>query len=317
MRNKKAFWLAGALALAAAQAQALNTQAGTSGAQFLKLGAGARAGAMADSFSAIADDVSAAYYNPAGLSQLPGAQLGGAHTAYFQGISYEVLQFAYPFSREAEYSRHTLAFGAYYLAIGDIDRRVSDTTEAIGQFGASDGAYAASYAYGVSRKLSVGVTGKYISQVLDSYHASAFAGDIGLLYRPSPAAAMPLSLSAVVKNVGTRPGFAGGQTDPLPMSETVGLGVAPLRGLKLNIEGAKYRDSNLFAALGGELSHSFADGISAALRFGYSSRHQDREGLNGFSLGGGLNWNKASFDLAWIPFGQLGDTFRYSLRIRF
>jgi long-chain fatty acid transport protein len=43
---------------------------GTSGAQFLRIGAGARAPGMGGAFSPIADDATAIYWNPGGLSQL-------------------------------------------------------------------------------------------------------------------------------------------------------------------------------------------------------------------------------------------------------
>jgi long-subunit fatty acid transport protein len=45
-------------------------RAGISTAQFLKIGVGGRATAMGDAFVAIANDVSALYWNPAGLTQV-------------------------------------------------------------------------------------------------------------------------------------------------------------------------------------------------------------------------------------------------------
>lgn len=310
--------LAALFLMMARPARAVNTEAGTSGAQFLKLGAGARAGAMADSFSAIADDAYAAYYNPGGLSQLKGAQLAGAHTAYFQGINYEALDFAYPFGRQEHYSRHTLAFGIYHLAVADIERRASDTTENIGTFGASDGAYAVSYAYGASRNLGLGVTGKYIVQNLDTYHAAAAALDAGVLYKLNPEARRPMSVAAVVRNLGTRTGFVSGQSDPLPVSGTLGMGYQAVpKRLALNLDLTKYRDTDLFAAFGGEYLHPFSPELSGALRFGYSSQRKDNAGLNGLAFGGGLAFHKAAFDFAWLPFGTLGDTFRYSLIVKF
>ena len=41
---------------------------GTTGAQFLKIGTGARPVAMGYAFSAVADDLNALYWNPAGLA---------------------------------------------------------------------------------------------------------------------------------------------------------------------------------------------------------------------------------------------------------
>lgn len=303
------------LLLAAAPAGAVDR--GSSGAQFLKLGAGARAGGMADAFTATADDASAAYYNPAGLSQLKGAQLMGAHSSYFQGLSYEAIDFAYPWGREEGFSRHTVAAGIYYLSVGDIERRVSDTTGNIGTFGASDGAYALSYAYAFDGRLSLGGTGKYIAQELDSYRATAFAVDGGALYRMNPKAERPVTLGAAVRNIGTRPSFAG-VSDPLPVGMTVGVGAEVIpNAMKLDLDVGKYRDTDPYVALGGEYRHHFNDAVKGALRFGYTSVRRDNEGLNGLAFGGGLQFHKAGFDFAWQPFGHLGDTFRYSLVVKF
>lgn len=299
-------------------AYALNTNAGTSGAQFLKLGAGARAGAMADSFAAVADDAHAAYYNPAGLFQLNGAQLAGAHTAYFEGINYEVLNFAYPIDRGGPYSRHVLGLGLYHLAIADIERRSSDTTDPVGTFGASDGAYAVSYSYGASRRLGLGVTGKFISQNLDSYNSSGFAADFGILYGLNPQAEKPIKVAAVVKNLGSQSGYISNQSDPLPLGTTLGASYQALpKRLRVNLDLTKYRDTDLFAAAGTEYVHPFKDGVSGALRLGLSSQRKENEGFNSITLGAGLAFHKAAFDFAWIPFGHLGDTFRYSLIVKF
>lgn len=316
--NQLALLFAALLAAWPAWAETVNRQAGTSGAQFLKLGAGARAGAMGDSFSAMADDASAAYYNPAGLYQLTGSQILGAHTAYFQGMNYEVMQFAYPFGRQEKFSRHTFALGVYYLSVDRIERRVSDTTDPLGTFGAGDGAYSLSYAYAVSRQLGLGVTAKLISQSLDTYHASAFAADAGALYKLNPDGAMPLSLAFVLRNAGSRPRFAGRESDPLPTSQTVGLGLQVIPGrLNLNVEGTKYRDTGTHGALGVEYLHPFTDNVSGAFRAGYNSQHNNISGINGLTLGTGINFYKATFDFAWLPFGNLGNTFRYSLLIKF
>ena len=50
----------------------LNAEAATlnSGAAFLKIGTGARPEAMGGAYTALADDVSALHYNPAGLSSV-------------------------------------------------------------------------------------------------------------------------------------------------------------------------------------------------------------------------------------------------------
>src|SRR5215207_1573249 len=55
-----------------------NTAYGTTSAEFLLLGAGARGTALGGSFAAIATDISALYYNPAGVALIerPGLTIG-------------------------------------------------------------------------------------------------------------------------------------------------------------------------------------------------------------------------------------------------
>jgi len=315
--------LAWLLVLVARPAAAINSMAGTSAAQFLKLGAGSRAGAMAEAYSAVADDVYAAYYNPAALTLLTKPELAAAHVQHFQDISYEFAAFAYPMDRENPYSedggrfsRHVLAASIYNLSVADIQRRSDDTTDSLGSFGAGDYSYNMSYAYRFDRRLGVGATGKIIHQTLDAYSSTAFGADAGLHYVPRPDSARPLTLAMVIRNVGTRPSFAG-VSDPLPVGLVLGVGYKPVPRLKLDLDVTKYRDTDVFMALGGEYKHPFSEEFSGAFRFGYSTHRKDNEGLNGMTLGVGASIGRCSFDFAWVPYGVLGDTFRYSLHLKF
>jgi len=47
-----------------------NTAYGTTAGEFLLLGAGARGAALGGAFAALSTDITALYYNPAGLAQL-------------------------------------------------------------------------------------------------------------------------------------------------------------------------------------------------------------------------------------------------------
>lgn len=312
-----------ALLLLAGPASAAKS-GGTSGAQFLKLGSGARAGAMADAFTAVADDAFAAYYNPAGLARLKGPQIGGAHSALFQGVSYQSLAFVLPFGRsngreriETANNRHALGLSIYYLGVGDIERRTGDSTLPVGTFNSADSAYAGTYAYAPNDNLSLGVTGKYIHQSIDSYSGSAMAADLGALYRVNPHTEKPVNLALSIRNIGNRIGYVSSQTDPLPTTVVVAGAAELTKGLTVDLDLGKARDSDLYAAFGLEGRRSLTEGVGGALRFGYTSSRRDNGGLAGVTAGGGLAFNKANFDFAWIPFGSLGDAFRFSLLVKF
>ena len=61
---------------------------GTTGAQFLELGVSARAMGMAEAFTAVADDISAVYYNPAGLVYLYGREASFTYIKMPADINY-------------------------------------------------------------------------------------------------------------------------------------------------------------------------------------------------------------------------------------
>jgi hypothetical protein len=68
--------------------------AGTSSAQFLKIGVGARAEAMGEAYGAVADDPYALYWNPAGLGRMSNPRLSLSYTMWLEDISNSFLAFA-------------------------------------------------------------------------------------------------------------------------------------------------------------------------------------------------------------------------------
>ena len=76
------------------------------------------------------------------------------------------------------------------------------------------------------------------------------------------------------------------------------------------------RDHQLGVALGGEYVKPLWNGASASLRTGYRS-DSDVSGFKGVSTGAGLDMGRVSFDFAWVPFGDLGNSYRYSLHVKF
>lgn len=313
MRMLLAVLLVGLAPLAAAQ-----SNEGTAGAQFLKLGSSARAGAMGDAYTAVSDDAYAVHYNPAGMTRLAKTQLGGGHTSLFQKVTYQSFALAVPYGKEDGYARHAIGFGVLYLGVADIERRAGDTTDPIGSFSSSDAAYAFSYAHSFTERFSAGASAKLISQSIDSYRGSTYAGDLGLMYRTGEDKNAPM-VGAAIKHLGKRIGYVNGHTDPLPTTISLGGSFKPAKPLLVSLEAGKAHDATPYGALGLEGRKQFAeDGLAAALRFGYnSSRRELGSTMSGISAGAGLSFPKGDLDLAWIPFGPLGDSFRFTLLVKF
>jgi long-subunit fatty acid transport protein len=293
-------------------------QSGTSGAQFLKISPHARPSGMGEAFSAVADDVNAVYYNPAGLGALKNVQVSGSHTALYQGVSYEYAALSVPLLSWTKDQRPKNAYGTlgvsiYNLSVRGIERRgTTETDSPIETFGASDFAYALSYGYAIPEtSLSLGLTGKHIDQQIDTVKASAYALDLGSLYRRGDAA-----YAFGVRNAGTKVKFST-QADPLPMTVYLGGSYRFNERWLGSAELDKPRDRGVQLAFGTEYKKEFGQKLAGSGRLGYAMRNNDAGGFSGLSFGLGLGYNNFNFDFALVPFGDLGNAYKYSMLVKF
>jgi len=89
---------------------------GTTGLNFLELGVSARAMGMAEAFAAGANDASAVYYNPAGLTYVYGRDAMFTHIDMPADINFEFLALTFPL----EAVGGVVGVSAYSLNTGDI-----------------------------------------------------------------------------------------------------------------------------------------------------------------------------------------------------
>lgn len=291
---------------------------GTTGAQFLKIAPGARAAGMAGAFGGLADDVEALYYNPGGLGHLRRGQATGAHESRFAGLRYEFVGAAVPVlagskARLDKSSRGVIGVAAYSLSAGDIERRgLVETDEPSGLFSAEDLAVAVSYGIRpFGGRLGLGATAKAVSSRVDSARGTTYAGDAGLLYRGDVWTA-----GAGVRSAGK--GLTlGSATDPLPSEVFAGGSYQATPRLLAAFEAEGSRDTGVNGALGLEYRYVFSAKLAGCLRGGYTSKQRDAGSLAGAAAGLGLTVGPADFDFAFQPFGDLGASYKYSLKVRF
>ena len=315
----KRLWLTAAVWLLPLGAFAASSaDRGTSAAAFLKLGAGARASAMGGAFAGVADDAAAAYYNPGGLAFLKRPELSGMHESRYAGLAYDYATVAVPLLAWTDTPRQRNALGVaalsvYSLSVDGIERRGTPETDGpLDTFGARDFAYSLSYAYNPSGTgLGLGGTAKVMDSSIDQGSGRAMAVDGGALYRRER-----LSLGLGWRNLGTRQKL-GGTADPLPFSWFAGGSWRFSNGILASAELGLPRDRALTAALGGEYRHEFARRFSGAARLGLNTGAMDAGGFSMMSLGFGLRYDNVDLDFAWLPGGELGDSLRYSLSVRF
>jgi long-subunit fatty acid transport protein len=278
--------------------------AGTSAAQFLKLGAGARAAAMGEAFSAVSDNADSVYWNPAGLNKIEGKSLSVMHAAWFEGITYDWAAYAQKVG-----SIGTFGVGVQYLSYGSING-TDDTGLDTGSFSPSGRALTVSYARQLCG-LSLGANVKYISSQIQNT-ASAYAVDAGAQY----ALTEKLDLGAVMQNAGTKMKFNNVE-ETLPFAVKCGAAYRVRPQWALSAEVNAPIDNTPVYSAGTEYRYAIDGRISAAGRLGYTTRTNDTGGLNGVTMGAGFTYLSYSIDYAFVPYGDLGNTHRISLGIVF
>ncbi len=153
-----------------------STKAGTAGAQFLKIGIGARFVAMGDACVAMIDDSTACYWNPAGLVDIEGTDFSFTDVEWIADMRLMSGTFAHKFGFGTVGGMFTM------LMVGEMDYRTVDEPETGKTFSASDMMIGGSYARRLIDRFAFGGTIKFIREKIDTYTATGIAFDLGTTY---------------------------------------------------------------------------------------------------------------------------------------
>lgn len=302
MRRVSVAALAAAL-LALSVSSASADPGGTTGAQFLELGIGARAGAMGEANTAWAEDVYGIYFNPAGVARVPRQEVGLLYNSLFEDIDYSFLGYVHPFANGG-----TLGVTFQYVDLGSVERALASGVRTGGTAGAHDFALGVTYARPVSTIVDLGATAKWIQESLDDRDANAVALDLGLRYR-SPVRG--LTFGAAITNLGSNLKFYQ-RSEKLPLSVRLGAGYrSPGGRWGVTSDLVYVRDQEWEAKVGGEV---WVVPNMLALRAGYNSNNDVGSGL---TTGAGFKFQDVGIDYAWVPYDDFGDQHLISLTYNF
>ncbi len=152
---------------------------GTSVAQFLEVGVGARPAAMGAAFTALDNDASAVFWNPAGLTDIQNGNFFSSYCKWPADITLAGISYAYNLKNIG-----VLAVSGVYLMTDDMEVTTILDPQGTGEmFNISNYAFGLTYARALTDRFSVGVTGKMVSEKYWTYGYTAWAVDLGTLYR--------------------------------------------------------------------------------------------------------------------------------------
>jgi hypothetical protein len=283
-------------------AKEIHENAGTRGAQLLKIGVGAKAVGMGESYVAAADDVYAAYWNPAGLSHVETSQLGFMHNEWFEDIRYEFLGYVQPIR-----DLGTLAGSLSYVSMGELDK-TDETGKEIGQFRPYDILLGLSFGKRLNNAISVGINAKFLREKIDVEKAQAFAVDFGGLYFVPNSS---LILGVNVQHIGTKMKFVE-ESFSLPVNLKLGAAYRLIDGaLTFAVDANRPADNNPNMGLGAEYKMMGIVNLRAGYR--YTIGGNDLGTASGLRAGIGVEIKDYKFDYAFVPYGELGQAHRISL----
>ncbi|MBI5555032.1 MAG: PorV/PorQ family protein [Elusimicrobia bacterium] len=150
---------------------------GLAGSYLTNFGVNARALAMGKAYTAVADDASAPYWNPAGLAQMNCREATLLHAGIFAGTDFNYVGYAHPFNEKT-------ALGASWVNIETADIEKTDYFGSpVGTFSDQENAYYISSALRLKQNLNIGLNLKIVTQSLDVYSTMGYGLDLSGLYR--------------------------------------------------------------------------------------------------------------------------------------
>ena len=158
--------------------------------EFLKIGVGARASAMGNAQAGIVDDVTAGYWNPAGLIYAPeNPEIALMHSEYFAGIAkYDYIGFTMPVDENRRFGASVIRLGVDDIAntLNLVDANGNIDFDAVESFSVADLAVILSISQRMKSVpgLSLGANFKVVNRSVGKFgNAWGFGLDAGATYK--------------------------------------------------------------------------------------------------------------------------------------
>jgi hypothetical protein len=316
------------------------SKTGTTAATFLTIDMGSRGVGMGGAFVASVEDVTAMYWNPAGLARVPGNQAMFSHTRWLADVTLNFAGIGIQAGGAGAVGIHAL-----FLTMDDMERTTPDKPMGTGEtFSAGSYAVGLSYARNLTDRFSLGGTVKYIQERIWHSMAQGIAFDIGTIFDTQFSG---LKIGMSIRNYGGKMQMGGRdmlvQTDidnryagnnsninadlntdkwDLPLVFQVGLAVDILKGIG---------NSNLILAADAMHPNDDMETMNVGAEYVFNNMFSLRGGYNslfsadseeGLSVGAGFRYQlpgmgAIDIDYAYHDFGILNDVQMFTIRLGF
>lgn len=246
----------------------LRAQDGGYAGSELRTGLGARPVSMGETFTAIADDASAPFFNPAGAAWINQRLFAASYRFLEFDRRHGYLSLILPVRKEA-------ALGLFWInsSVGDIVER-DDIGQATGELKDHQNEIGVNFSKRFTRAFSAGANIKYLQKTVANVSAFSIAFDLGVQYRfknlrlsEKMLPLKNLSLGLTAENVFARLPFNSNKyygqfgslgtstTDTIPMNFRWGASYLFREQLLVSLEGEKNLKQKAFFHAGGEYTY--------------------------------------------------------------
>ncbi len=277
---------------------------GTTGANFLKIGVGARPLGMGGAFVAVADDANTIWWNPAGVATTKHKEMTLMHNEMGEDIRYQFLAYNQPVRK----LRGGLGGSISYLSVSNIQGYSPGGTKTK-KLRTYDLGISLCYGLRILSSVSGGINFKFIDEKLAHKKASTYAFDIGGLWK-TPLSGLQLGFN--IQNLGGGLKFIQ-ERSSLPLNGKLGgayefkfFNAQSILAVDVNIP----VDYSVF--VNGGVECKIYNLI--ALRAGFKSKDDLSSGLR---LGIGIGGKNLVIDYSWLSRGDFEDSHRVSATLRF
>ena len=266
---------------------------------FLTIPSGSRASALGGAYIGLADDVDSIFYNPAGIGLMPSTQLMVMHAQWFQSIKYENAGFAFPLKNIGNFG-----IGLRALIVGGIEVRDEPSDEPKETISTNHLDIIGGYSRMLTENISVGGNFHYIYQKIYEESATSVCADAGFLYTTD---SRFFSIGAVVRNLGTKVRFID-EAYSLPLTFGGGVAFRLMDGRIVVASDVDYQKEG-----GATLRNGFETTIASVISPRVGINYNLNEKKFKYALGVGFAFSGFGFDYTFTPFGDLGQTHRFTL----
>ena len=294
--------------------------------EFLAAGVGSRALSMGGAFVAVANDVTAGYWNPAGLLESKGLQIQFMHARQFMSsIQYDYLGFSKAMHEDAAFGLSLIRWGVNDIKdsrnalAGDQISEGIDYSK-ITSFNIADYVLFVSYGLRYNEDISIGANVKIIYRDFYAENAMGLGFDAGLKYRLFQDFYFGLLLRDVTTTMMAwstdekefiTPSLRPGISYKLNF-ESIDLYVQPAVDMAILLESRKSASQLGFGIISFDTFWGLEAGFKdiCFLRLGYDD-------LSRFNAGIGLSINKFAVDYSYTNFDDvLGNVHRISFHLK-